>query len=208
MKFSFVTIDSQGNPIYTSHLAFNDSIKSGDKDEFGNTMIEIPEGVSDIELLEQYVFSSAKGALVHIGAKPSPYHIKSATSEAWVCDIELAKRVKSSKIREACRADILNGFVSYALGEEFFYPYTLIDQQNLNNALVLSSIETNPTWLTQAWCRDVAGNWTFANHTAAQIQKVGVDGRAHFEAKTVKNANLQAQIVSTTTQEEIDLIVW
>jgi hypothetical protein len=206
MKQSFVTINNQGFPIYTSHLAFNNSIKSGDSDEFGNTLIEMPSDMSDDIVLDQCVYSFEKRKLIHLGQKPSNYHTRNAELGMWVYDIEVAKAEVSKQIRELCRKKVTEGFLSKALGSEFAYPYSLVDQQNINNAVISSMLDADS--VTPFWCRDTSGSWVYADHTAVQIQQVSKDGKNHLSKQLVRNAELQTLIEDAKTEKDINAIVW
>lgn len=207
MKQSFVVIKN-GIPSHTAHMAFNNVIKSGDTDEHGCSYIEIPEGVSDERILGEYVLNPATKKLVHLGECPGAFYKRDVTLMSWVYDIETAKMQLSKIISDACRLTITSGFASSAVGEEVFYPYNQIDQQNLNNAMIVSMFESDPEWLTPFWCKSPSGNWLHLNHTAAQIQQVGKDGKRHVTACQLKNARLQAQIQAATTEEELNSIAW
>jgi hypothetical protein len=63
-------------------------------------------------------------------------------------------------------------------------------------------------WTTPFWCEDASGNWAWVNHTSAQIQKVGVDGKAAILANMAKNAGLAAQVAAATTVAAVQEIVW
>ena len=63
-------------------------------------------------------------------------------------------------------------------------------------------------WTTPFWCEDAAGNWAWVNHTSAQIQKVGVDGKQAILACMAKNAGLAAQVAAATTVAAVQAITW
>jgi hypothetical protein len=129
-------------------------------------------------------------------------------NEAWVVDLELLKGQKSKEIEVACRAAIVSGFESSALGTPHTYPCKMTDQQNLNGSVVASMLEVDPSWTTPFWCEDAAGEWDFRPHTAAQIQQVGRECKAHIIAQMDKNKTLQAAVEAASTPEEIQAIAW
>lgn len=63
-------------------------------------------------------------------------------------------------------------------------------------------------WTTPFWCEDATGNWAWVNHTSAQIQKVGVDGKQAILANMAKNAGLAAQVAAATTIAAVQAITW
>lgn len=109
----------------------------------------------------------------------------------------------------ACQAEILAGFTSSALGSAYTYPAKPTDQQNLS-ASVLASLMPGlaSTWTTPFWCADASGVWAMRAHTAAQIQQVGIDGKAATVAAIEKNATLAGQVQAATTVAAVQAIVW
>ena len=63
-------------------------------------------------------------------------------------------------------------------------------------------------WVTPFWCEDATGNWSFVNHTAPQIQKVGVDGKQAVLANMAKNVSLSTQVYEAVTIAAVQAIVW
>lgn len=63
-------------------------------------------------------------------------------------------------------------------------------------------------WTTPFWCEDAGGNWAWVDHTSAQIQKVGVDGKQAILACMAKNAALAAQVAAATTVAAVQAITW
>lgn len=140
--------------------------------------------------------------------KPSQGHTWDASARAWVIPLETLKVQISDDIRKMCRTVILRGFSSSALGSDYKYPSKELDQQNLNSFVVTSMLESDPEWVAPFWCADASDVWELRMHTAAQIQQVARDARAYITEQSAKNARLQAAIISATTKEELDAIVW
>lgn len=119
-------------------------------------------------------------------------------------------QARESKIEElsgACRTQIYAGFQSSALGAVHTYPANDKDQANLAGSVVASLLPGLPTnWTTPFWCQDKSGVWAFVPHTAAQIQQVGIDGKAAIVAALEKNAILAAQVMACTTIAEVQAI--
>lgn len=113
----------------------------------------------------------------------------------------------------ACAAQIYAGFSSAALGTAYTYPAKDKDQTNLI-ASVTASLVPNPIgWTTDFWCADSAGLWALRPHTAAQIQKVGLDGKAAIEAAIKRNATLATQVMAVKVTDvnaiaTVQAIVW
>lgn len=112
-------------------------------------------------------------------------------------------------INAACQAAIFAGFTSSALGAAHTYPAKSLDQQNLSASVLASLMPNLPVgWTTPFWCADANGAWAYVQHTAAQIQQVGQDGKAAILAALNKNQTLQGQIMSATTPAEVQAVVW
>jgi hypothetical protein len=124
----------------------------------------------------------------------------------------LLASVKASQtaiVSAACQATIVAGFTSSALGAAHTYPAKPTDQQNLNASVVASILPgVAADWTTPFWCADYTGTWAYVMHTAAQIQQVGVDGKAEILACLTKNQQLAAQIDAATTVEAVRAINW
>jgi hypothetical protein len=94
----------------------------------------------------------------------------------------------------------------------YTYPSKLLDQQNLAASVLASVMPNLPTgWTTPFWCMDSKGVWTMQPHTAAQIQQVGMDGKAAILAAQAKLSTLSAQVMAlpaTTTQAELAAVIW
>lgn len=120
-----------------------------------------------------------------------------------------AQATQIARVTSACAAKIVAGFQSSALGVPCAYPSTLIDQQNLAASVLDSLLPGLPAdWATPFWCADSVGVWSYASHTAAQIQQVGRDGKAAIVAAIQRKAGLVAQIEAASTVEEVRSIAW
>lgn len=120
-----------------------------------------------------------------------------------------AQATQISILSFACATAIVAGFTSSALGAAHTYPSKTTDQQNLS-ASVIASLMPGLTsgWATPFWCEDVNGNWAWVNHTAAQIQQVGQDGKAAILACMSKNAEYAAEVLAATTIAAVQAVVW
>ncbi|BAK75826.1 hypothetical protein NH8B_0994 [Pseudogulbenkiania sp. NH8B] len=116
---------------------------------------------------------------------------------------------KMAELAAACRDAIYAGFTSSALGEVRSYPFQDKDQANLNSSVTASMLPGNAgDWTTPFWCADAAGKWTWAPHTAEQIQQVGRDAMAAKLAQLQKNEALQKRVESAATIEDVQSIQW
>lgn len=125
-----------------------------------------------------------------------------------------AQTDKLSVLSTACAAQIYAGFASSALGAPYTYPAKDKDQSNLIASVTASLVPNLPAgWTTPFWCADGAGVWALRPHTAAQIQKVGLDAKAAIEAAIQKNATLAAQVMAVKVTDAnaittVQAIVW
>jgi hypothetical protein len=120
-----------------------------------------------------------------------------------------AKIDKLQQLSAACQAQIYSGFTSSALGAVHTYPARYKDQMNLSASVISSLLPGLPeNWTTPFWCMDSDGVWAFVPHTAAQIQQVGLDGKAAIVDALSKNEALSGQVMKATTIESVNLIVW
>jgi hypothetical protein len=123
--------------------------------------------------------------------------------------LQQAQAAQAALISDACANAIFAGFSSNALGTAHTYPAKATDQQNLASSVLASLMPNLPsTWTTPFWCADSSGNWSWATHTAAQIQQVGQDGKAAILTCMSKNQQLQDQIAAATTVSAVQQITW
>lgn len=148
---------------------------------------------------------------VEYPTKPSEFHVFDYVSKTWTLSseaIEEARSKKSVSLDADCKQDIVSGFYSTALGPEYFYPSKETDQANLN-ASVTSSFYPNLSegWTTPFWC-SLDGDWQYVEHTAGQIQQVGLDGKNAILGYLAKNQTLHTQLQQALTLEDIEAIQW
>jgi len=111
-----------------------------------------------------------------------------------------------AKVDASCAIALTAGFTSPSLGAVHTYPSQDTDQLNLQCAVSAAAIASS-TWTTPIWC---ASNdaWSFAPHTAAQVQQVNTDWLGHRVAAQQKYAGLIAKINAATSVEEVQAINW
>lgn len=115
--------------------------------------------------------------------------------EAYSMTVEMAVSVKIAELSAACRAQIVSGYDSTALGTIHHYPAQDQDQANMVASVTASMVPGLPAdWVTPFWCADGTGTWAFRPHTAAQIQQAGIDGKAAITVALERNAMLSAQV--------------
>ncbi|WP_175947648.1 hypothetical protein [Burkholderia pyrrocinia] len=191
MSQKFAAFDAQGNI-----TAFYDSVDS-----------PVPAGVTNMVEITQEQWQTcinqpgqwyvASGALAQV---PPPTAVQ---------QLAAAQAAQIAILDAACAKAITAGFTSTALGAAHTYPAQIADQQNLSASVLASLMPNLPSgWATPFWCADSTGTWTYANHTAAQIQQAGQDGKAAIIAAIEKKAGLVAQVNAATTVAAVQAIVW
>jgi hypothetical protein len=125
-----------------------------------------------------------------------------------------AKQSKLADLSVSCQAQIYAGFDSSALGAVHHYPAKDRDQSNLAGSVLASLLPgVANDWTTPFWCADADDNWSFADHTAEQIQQVGRDAKVAILTALAKNAQLAEQINAIALddpdfQTKIAAITW
>jgi hypothetical protein len=209
MKKDFAVFNKVGIPQYVCHLSLESEARGLPvTDEHGNTRVDIPNGLSDEQILEECVYDFKGKTLVNIGKKPSEDYVLDIKNLKWVFGLDGAKKRKSNALNASCAAAITEGFESMALGYLFTYPCRQIDQHNLSGSVMSSFLEDDDSWTTPFWCASEDGVWDMRPHTAEQIKQVGRDCKRHVVECQLKNAQLQAQIQAATTEEELNSIAW
>ena len=124
------------------------------------------------------------------------------------------QRSQGALLAAACQAAIYAGFISSALGAAHTYPAKDRDQNNLAASVLASILPGIPAgWTTPLWCVDAAGVWAYVPHTAAQVQQVGIDGKAAIVACLLRNQALATQVMaiqdtSAAGIAAVQAIVW
>lgn len=63
-------------------------------------------------------------------------------------------------------------------------------------------------WTTPFTCQDDKGVWALREHTAAQIEQAGADGKSFILAVRIKFATLSAEVNAATTVAAASAVVW
>ena len=120
-----------------------------------------------------------------------------------------AQNSKVAALTASCATVITAGFTSSALGAVYTYPSQLTDQQNLAASVVSSLLPSLPTgWATPQLCMSATGVWAYVNHTAAQIQQVGSDGKTAVLAALIHKQTLVGAVMAATTVAQVNAINW
>ena len=120
-----------------------------------------------------------------------------------------ARNSKISSLTTSCANAITSGFTSSALGNVYTYPSQIVDQQNLSANVLSSFFPSLPsTWTTPQMCMSSSGVWSYVNHTAAQIQQVGSDGKNAVLAALVHKQTLVNSVMAATTVAQVNAINW
>lgn len=144
--------------------------------------------------------------LVAKPARPSSFHDWDLASKTWVPDLSRARADQTADINADCRAKIIGGFISSALGSPRIYDSEETDQANLIGQRERAAI-TGQAQLYKS--RDVAtGVKDWRPHTPAQLDQVFLDGAIFKEALLVQATLLKGQIAAANTLDEILVIVW
>lgn len=127
--------------------------------------------------------------------EPGPGPAQDPSTPKQPSTVEEAQAQQIGRLSESCRAQIVSGFASSALGTEHHYPAQPTDQINLAGSVLDSLLPgLAADWTTPFWCQDAAGLWALVPHTATQIQQVGRDGKAAIVAAITRNESLAAQV--------------
>lgn len=176
-------------------------------DDSINQSSQIPLDAVQITEVEHQSLLDAQsmGQVITSDANGNPV----AVTQASLMTLAQVQAAQIVTLSADCQAQIYAGFQSSALGAAHTYPAKDKDQANLTASYASSFDPTNPAgWTTPFWVMDSTGSWTFVQHTAAQIQQAGRDGKAAITAALEKNATLSAQVMAATTVAAVQAIIW
>ena len=124
-------------------------------------------------------------------------------------DLALLQRDQTAALSDACRATLLGGFVSSALGAPHTYPSDEIDQRNVvirAGAAILG--QTTPGWVATLKCKDASGIKSRPAHTPAQLHQVLGDMQSFHDATMAKLDVLIAKVAAAATPADVSAVVW
>ncbi|MFY4767457.1 hypothetical protein ACOTV5_02365 [Aliarcobacter butzleri] len=132
--------------------------------------------------------------------------------EYFLNPVPTLEQVKASKllsINTKCNKDIISGFKSSALGEEYFY-YSTLEEQSTLTSLITLGIDSNFKCqkISVVDNVEVKGNRVQVPHTLAQLKQVLADGAIHIKAQIDRKDELEVLINNAITVDELDGIVW
>jgi len=113
---------------------------------------------------------------------------------------------KIKALSASCKAEILAGFVSSALGAAYKYDGDLESQLNLAGAkdyAVTNNVNVDFTCTKQA-----TGVKAAVTHTPAQIQQAFNDGAVFKMARLSKFRTLKAQVEAAATVADVKAVTW
>ena len=162
----FITFNSNG--VYDSHGFTPDDLASN----------QIP--CTEEQYANPWNYKLVAGQIVPVGADVL---------------LDNARAEKSAELNAACAAEKVGGVISSALGSANTYPTSLIDQANLDAAVTSSLFPSLPSgWTTPLWVQDSAGEWSYVEHTKAQVQTAGADVKSALIASSRKLIRLNDEL--------------
>ena len=119
-------------------------------------------------------------------------------------ELEEIRNEKIEEINKACEIEIISGFTSTALGDEYLYQSDRDDQLNLMGLVA----NQKDNYLKCGIYENKKFNWDYKIHTIDQLKNVLADG-AEYKLKILTKANiLKNNINNSIPLEEIDRIIW
>ena len=191
-----------------------------------NNGTNYPSGTDMLALFPQTAAAAGGFELVDVAPAPQPAYsadtqtcaegtpavVSGVWTQTWVvADKALtdAQAGRSSTLRAACAAAITGGYTSSALGAAHTYPSGPTDQANMAARVRASLLPNLPAgWVTPFWCADSSGAWSFAPHSAAQIQQADVDGNVWIIDCQSRLQTLLAQVSAATTVAAVQAVNW
>jgi len=130
-------------------------------------------------------------------------NIEFITSKNKSADLITYKQNKIDELNDLCNEIILSTFESPCLGITHVFSFGIDDQMNFSGMLGAISAGIAPTTFT--WKTEDAGVLTFDQ---SQFKQLFGDGLVFKQTNIYKYRDLKEQILSCTTQPQIDAIVW
>lgn len=118
------------------------------------------------------------------------------------------RRLKLDELSRACKSAIVAGVQSDATGESLLYPTAEIDQTNLQGVVQASLVLGESAEPYKYICGSAVGIWERREHTAAQIQAVGIAVFSHVVAMKNTLDTLRGVVLSARTQADIEAVAW
>lgn len=119
-------------------------------------------------------------------------------------DLDEYKEAKKDELRARCKAQILNLFISDALGSNHNYDCRPEDQANIVTRTKASEIDRLDK---KVWAHDGV-EFTRVPHSTAQLQQLIVDMEFHIDESQSKLELLINKVNACYNADEIDAISW
>lgn len=119
-------------------------------------------------------------------------------------DLDAYKEDKKNHLRSSCRSQIVNLFISDALGSNHNYDCREEDQANIVTRTKASEIDGLDK---KVWAHDGV-EFTRVPHNTAQLQQLIVDMEFHIEESQSKLELLVSQVSACSSADDIDAISW
>jgi len=141
---------------------------------------------------------AAYNTLIHSGGDPIP-----SIEALNVAILSKRKIEKITAFSDNARNEIVNGFLSSALGTSFYYDSQPEDQLNLVGVVASFQESLYP-------CRSngPTSPKEYRLHTHAQLLQILYEGKNIKLVILEKFNNKKALVISVTTIEELDTVVW
>jgi hypothetical protein len=192
MKTFCIIEKLSGNILYTAMLA------TGVPELQAETIcIELPDALKNKAIIELYFKNNV------LKERPLPTETQKWNNdlEIWEDDLEKVRSIKSELFKTKCYEVINGGFSAAIKSSVLFYPTTPIDQINLSTAI---SLKIN----TFILCKNELDIWDFIEHTSEEIESLNLLYANHILTARLKNLNLQKELSTGITLEDLNKIVW
>lgn len=127
--------------------------------------------------------------------------------------LEQAQARKLRELSQACAAATIGGITCNALGSDHTYPTKRDDQANLDAEVTTAKLYGAAQAPYHFWCAPTGQKtdptaWIRKEHTAEQIEQVGLAVRSHVKAMQAKYEGARAEVLAATDVAGVDAVVW
>ncbi len=127
--------------------------------------------------------------------------------------LEQAQTRKITELRTACEAVITAGVSCNALGADHTYPTTRDDQANLDSEVTTAKLYGAPEGPYHFWCVPAGQEadpmaWSRIEHTAGEIEVVGLAVRQHVKDQQANYEAKRAAALAASDVAGVDGVVW
>ena len=134
--------------------------------------------------------------------------------EMDLCGLTNAQNIQVSQLSDSCRQEIIAGFMSSALGSQYFYASKLEDQVNLITSItctapgVLNAEAVSQDYPVREVVLDVVKPKEWITHTYLQLLQVLRDFNTHREAALATFAQKKKCVLLATSIDQVELVTW